>query len=88
MRAEAEERVQELAHSAEAIWQERQRLIEDMSAVARQILEIAEAEAGRFPRAAEAAAKGSAPGGGPVAEEDLDAAEEPPAVPPEGPEQA
>ena len=60
MLAAAEARVRELERDAETIWQERRRLIEDMSAVAQQQLEIAEAAAARFPRA-EAPAEKSAP---------------------------
>jgi DivIVA domain-containing protein len=86
MRAAAEARVQELGRNAEGIWQERRRLLEEMSAVAEQLAGIADAEAARFPRALEATAEGSSPPGEPVAEEDFAAAEESPAVPPEGAE--
>jgi DivIVA domain-containing protein len=50
MRDAAEARVQKLDQNAETIWRERRRLIEDMSAVAREQLEIAKAAAARFPR--------------------------------------
>ena len=85
MLAAAEVRVRELDRDAEAIWRERRRLIGDMSAVAQQQLEIAEAAAARFPRAE--AAEESAPAGEPVADEELSAADEPTAVPPNGAEQ-
>ncbi|MGB8878773.1 MAG: hypothetical protein WCD11_20815, partial [Solirubrobacteraceae bacterium] len=47
---EAETRARELARSAEAIWRERRRLIEDMRAVGEQLVAIGEAEGKRFPR--------------------------------------
>ena len=47
---EAETRARELARSAEAIWRERRRLIEDMRAVGDQLVAIGEAEGKRFPR--------------------------------------
>jgi len=51
MLAAAEARVRELERDFETIWQERRGLIEEMSTVAQQQLEIAEAAAARFPRA-------------------------------------
>jgi DivIVA domain-containing protein len=49
MVAAAEARVRELEREAETIWRERRRLIDDMTAVAHQQREIAEAAAARFP---------------------------------------
>jgi len=46
----AESRARELTHSAELIWRERNRLIEDITALATQLLAIGEAEGKRFPR--------------------------------------
>jgi hypothetical protein len=43
-------RARELARSAETIWRERRRLIEDMRAVGEQLVAIGEAESRRFPR--------------------------------------
>jgi DivIVA domain-containing protein len=68
MRAGAEARVGELDRNASAIRRERLRLIEDMRAVARQQLEIAEAAETRFQ---------SALPGTPEAEEELAPADEP-----------
>jgi DivIVA domain-containing protein len=82
MQAAGEARVWELDRNAEAIGRERRRLLDDMSAVAQQLLEIAHGEEARFPRAAEAAAERSAPGGDPVAKGKLAAANEPPDQPP------
>jgi DivIVA domain-containing protein len=59
MVAAAEARVRELEQEFETVLQERRRLIEDMHAVARQQLEVAEAAAGRFPL--EEVADGPAP---------------------------
>jgi DivIVA domain-containing protein len=48
---EAESRVRELTHSADAIWRERRRVIEDITALGSQLLAIGEAEGGkRYPR--------------------------------------
>jgi DivIVA domain-containing protein len=82
MLAAAEARVRELQHDAETIWRERRRFIEDMSAVAQQQLEIAEAAAARFPHAT---AEESAPARERVAEKELGAADEPTAALPERP---
>jgi hypothetical protein len=49
----AESRAQELSHSAETIWRDRRRLIEDVKAVGEQLVSIGEAESKRFPRFAE-----------------------------------
>ena len=46
----AEARARELARSAEKIWRERRRLLEDMRAVAEQLAAIGEAEGARFTR--------------------------------------
>jgi DivIVA domain-containing protein len=46
----AEARARELEDSAQLLWRERRRLIEDMRAVAEQLLGVADAEARRFPR--------------------------------------
>jgi cell division septum initiation protein DivIVA len=51
--ADAETRARDLTHSAEAIWRERRRLIEDMRAVGEQLVALGEAESRRFPRFAE-----------------------------------
>ena len=56
MRAAAEARVGELDRDADELWRERRRLIKEMSAVAQQQLEIADAAAARFAREPEAAA--------------------------------
>jgi DivIVA domain-containing protein len=45
-----EARARELEDSAQLLWRERRRLIEDMRAVAEQLLGVADAEARRFPR--------------------------------------
>jgi len=50
MRESAELRARELARSAETIWRERRRLVEDMRAVGEQLVAIGETEAKRFPR--------------------------------------
>lgn len=50
LRETAEARARELARSAEKIWRERRRLLEDVSAVADQLVAIGETEAVRFPR--------------------------------------
>ncbi len=50
MRESAEIRARELARSAETIWRERRRLIEDMRAVGEQLVAIGETEGKRFPR--------------------------------------
>ena len=50
MRESAETRARELARSAETIWRERRRLIDDMRAVGEQLVAIGEAEGKRFPR--------------------------------------
>ena len=73
MLAAAKARVRELELDVEAIRHERQRLIEDMSAVAQQQLEIVEAAGERFPRA-EA-----------DAEDELGAADQPAAALPDTP---
>ncbi len=52
----AASRARELTQNAEAIWRERRRLIEDVTAVGAQLLAIGEAEAKRFPRFAQDAA--------------------------------
>jgi DivIVA domain-containing protein len=83
MRAAAEERVRQLDRNAEAIWQARHRLIDDMGAVAQQLQEIAHAEAERFPRAVGPPAGGSALADDSVAEEEPATVEELPAVRPE-----
>ena len=54
-RAAAEARVQELDRDADSLWRERRRLIKEMSAVALQQLEIADAAAARFAREEQAA---------------------------------
>jgi len=46
----AETRARELARSAETVWRERRRLIEDMRGVGEQLVAIGEAEGKRFPR--------------------------------------
>jgi DivIVA domain-containing protein len=46
----AEARARELDDSAQLLWRERRRLIEDMRAVADQLLGVAESEERRFPR--------------------------------------
>jgi DivIVA domain-containing protein len=74
MIAAAEMRVRELDRNAEAIWQERRRLLENVSVVGRQLLEIGDSEAARFARATEAPAHQAEP------------AEEPPAATQNGPE--
>jgi DivIVA domain-containing protein len=79
-RAAAEERLRELDRNAEAIWQARQRLIDDMGAVGKQLQEIAHAEAERFPRVAGAAAAGPALAGDRAAEEEPATVEELPAA--------
>ena len=43
-------RARELARSAETVWRERRRLIEDMRAVGEQLVAIGETEGKRFPR--------------------------------------
>ena len=86
MHASATARVRELNRNAEAIWRERQGLIENMSAVAQQLQGIADAEAARFPRPAEASTEEPPPTGEPAGQEELAAAHEPPTVPPEGAE--
>ena len=43
-------RARELARSAETVWRERRRLVEDMRAVGEQLVAIGEAESKRFPR--------------------------------------
>jgi DivIVA domain-containing protein len=75
MIAAAETRVRELDRNAEAIWQERRRLLENVSVVGRQLLEIGDSESARFARATEAPAEQTEP------------AEEPPAAPQDGPGQ-
>jgi hypothetical protein len=50
MRESAEIRARELARSAETVWRERRRLIEDMRAVGEQLVAIGETEGKRFPR--------------------------------------
>ena len=57
MRPAAEARVGELDRDADELWRERRRLIKDMSTVAQQQLEIADAAAARFAREPEAAAE-------------------------------
>jgi DivIVA domain-containing protein len=54
MVAAAEGRTQQLERSAETLWRERRRLIQDMRALGEQLVTIGEAEAKRFPRDAEA----------------------------------
>ena len=56
MRTAAESRVAELDRDADELWRERRRLIKDMSTVAQQQLEIADAAAARFAREPEPAA--------------------------------
>ena len=51
LRSTTEARVQELERHAETVWRERRRLIDDMRAVAKEQLEIAEAAMARFPHA-------------------------------------
>jgi hypothetical protein len=46
----AEIRARDLARSAETVWRERRRLIEDMRSVGEQLVAIGEAESKRFPR--------------------------------------
>ena len=46
----AEMRARELARSAETIWRERRRLIDDMRAVGDQLVAIGDTEGKRFPR--------------------------------------
>jgi DivIVA domain-containing protein len=58
MRAETEARVQQLDQHAEAVWQHRRRLIDDLRTLAQQLLEIADNAAARFPPVAEVAARG------------------------------
>ena len=58
--AAAEARVRELDRNAENIWQERRRLMDNLSAVARQLHEIVDAEAGRFAPADETGSEGQA----------------------------
>ena len=57
MLAAAETRVRDLTRSAEAVWRERRRLLDDMRALAEEQLELAEAAATRFPRAVETEAE-------------------------------
>ena len=51
LRSTTEARVQELERHAETVWRERRRLIDDMRAVGKEQLEIAEAAMARFPQA-------------------------------------
>jgi DivIVA domain-containing protein len=62
VRAAATARVNELDRAAEEIGKERWRLIDDMTAVAQQQLEIAQAAAARFPRAEKEDTGDSGPG--------------------------
>jgi DivIVA domain-containing protein len=55
MLASAEARVRDLSESAETIWRERRRLVDDVRAVGEQLVAIGEAEARRFTRAADSA---------------------------------
>lgn len=54
----ADTRLGELARSAEAIWRERRRLIDDMRAVGEELVAIGEVEARRFPHLVEGLALG------------------------------
>ena len=56
LRARAESRLRDLERSAQVLWRERQRLIDNVNAVAQELQGIAEAEAGRFPQPVKAAA--------------------------------
>jgi DivIVA domain-containing protein len=85
-RAEAETRVQKLDRHAEAVWQERRRLVDDLRTVGQQLLETADNAAARFPPVAEAAARGElSPGGESAAGQKLAAPEKQPASTAEGP---
>jgi cell division septum initiation protein DivIVA len=53
MLEDAEARARALSHSAETIWRERRRLVQDIRAVGEQLVGIGEAEAKRFPHFAE-----------------------------------
>ena len=57
LRAAAEARVRELDRDADDLWRERRRLLKEMSAVAMQQLEIADAASARFQREARSAAE-------------------------------
>jgi DivIVA domain-containing protein len=57
LRAAAEARVRELDRDADELWRERRRLIKEMSAIALQQLEIADAASARFQREAGSAAE-------------------------------
>jgi len=83
--AAAEARVQELDRNADAIWRERRRLIEDMSAVAQQQLEIAEAAEARFLRRGDVASEKAAPRQEPDVEPKPTVSDESTAPPPEVP---
>jgi DivIVA domain-containing protein len=79
IRAEAEKRVEKLDRHAEAVWQERRRLIDDLRRVGQQLLETADAAAAHFPPVAEAAARRElAQSGELVSAEELAAVEKPP----------
>jgi hypothetical protein len=57
----AETRTEELARSAEAIWRERRRLIDDMRGVGEQLVAIGEVEEKRFARLGESLLPGAEP---------------------------
>jgi hypothetical protein len=59
LRAATETSVQELERNAETVWRERRRLIDEMRAVAREQLEIADAAMARFPRSPEPPSRAS-----------------------------
>ncbi len=50
---DGETKARDLSHSAETIWRERRRLIEDMRGVGEQLVSLGEAESKRFPRFSE-----------------------------------
>ena len=60
----AESRVRDLSQSAETIWRERRRLIEDVRAVGEQLVSIGDSEAKRFPRFDGADPRGDSPSSG------------------------
>jgi DivIVA domain-containing protein len=90
MRGEAERRVQQLGRHAEAVWQERRRLMDDLRTVAQQLLETADNAAARFPPVAEVAARGELTAGRKPADDALTGPESlppPPGAPPKDTEQ-
>jgi hypothetical protein len=62
----AEGRLRELHGNADAIWRERRRLVENMSALGRELQRIADTETARFEPTAQAAEGESTPAGEPA----------------------